>query len=116
MKQRLLVMNGQRILQEESGNGWANVKVEKAGDVRPGIYPLFVAKEADRSKETVGVILHADKRFVYQEDGRSIIAHEARSFDSVTPPQPGTMKAIKYVDDKAIAAPASQQQGRTVKR
>lgn len=116
MKQRLLVMNGQRIVQQADNTSWANVKVEKAGDVRPGIYALYTAKPADKAKETVGVILHVDKDFVYQEEGRSIVAHEAKAFDSVTPPQPGTMRAITYEQGKAIAQSASLQQGRGVKR
>lgn len=116
MKQRLLVMNGQRIVQEEGNSSWANVKVEKAGDIRPGIYPLYTAKPADKSKETVGVILHADKDFVYQEEGRSIVAHEAKAFDSVTQPQPGTVKSVQYEQGKATAQPASLQQARGLKR
>ena len=38
MKQRLLVMNGQKILQHEQEGRWQNDKVEKAGLVKPGIY------------------------------------------------------------------------------
>jgi hypothetical protein len=116
MKQRLLVMNGQRIVQQESDTSWTNVKVDKAGDLRPGIYPLFTAKPADKTKETVGVVLHVDKNYVYQEEGRSIVAHDTKSFDTVNQPQPGTVKAIKYQEGKAVAQPASLQQGRGIKR
>ena len=116
MKQRLLVMNGQRIVQQENESTWTNTKVDKAGDVRPGIYALSTAKPADKRKETVGVILHVDNDYVYQEEGRSIVAHDAKAFDTVNQPQPGTMKAVKYDQGKAIAQPASLQQGRGIKR
>mgnify|MGYP006389897645 CR=1 FL=1 len=35
MKQRLLVMNGQRIVQAEQGGAWTNEKVDKAGALKP---------------------------------------------------------------------------------
>ena len=35
MKQRLLVMNGQRIVQAEQEGAWANQKVDKAGALKP---------------------------------------------------------------------------------
>jgi hypothetical protein len=41
MKQRLLVMNGQKIVQHEQEGRWLNDKVEKAGLVKPGIYNLY---------------------------------------------------------------------------
>ena len=116
MKQRLLVMNGQRIVQQESNSNWTNVRVDKAGDLRPGIYALYTAKPADKAKETIGVILHVDKEHVYQEEGRSIVTHDSKAFDTVNQPQPGTMKAIKYEQGKATAQPASLQQGRGLKR
>ena len=37
MKQRLLVMNGQRIVQTDQCRAWANQKVDKAGALKPGI-------------------------------------------------------------------------------
>ncbi|GAB2881092.1 hypothetical protein GCM10027277_57730 [Pseudoduganella ginsengisoli] len=109
-------MNGQRIVQQEIDSNWANTKVDKAGDLRPGIYSLHTAKPADKTKETIGAILHVDKDYVYQEEGRSIVTHDVKAFDTVNRPLPGTMKAIKYDQGKAVAQPASHQQGRGLKR
>ena len=36
MKERLLVMNGQRIVQAEKDGAWTNQKVDKAGALKPG--------------------------------------------------------------------------------
>ena len=50
MKQRLLVMNGQKIVQHEQEGRWQNDKVEKAGPVKPGIYNLYLASQPDKTK------------------------------------------------------------------
>ena len=47
MKQRLLVMNGQKIVQSEQAGAWINQKVDKAGALNPGIYNLYMAQVAD---------------------------------------------------------------------
>jgi hypothetical protein len=54
MKQRLLVMNGQRIVQSEQGGAWTIEKVDKAGAIKPGIYNLHTALPADKSQRYVG--------------------------------------------------------------
>ena len=50
MKQRLLVMNGQRIVQAEQEGAWANQKVDKAGALKPGMYNLYMAQQADKKQ------------------------------------------------------------------
>ena len=47
MKERLLVMNGQRIVQAEKDGAWTNQKVDKAGALKPGIYNLYTAQAAE---------------------------------------------------------------------
>jgi len=94
MKQRLLVMNGQRIVQSAQDSDWSNQKVDKAGLLKPGIYNLFTATKADRAKPHTGAILHADGDSIFQEEGRAIVAHERRNFDKV--PDIGSSKTISY--------------------
>ena len=48
--QRLLVMNGQRLLQSEQGGQWNTDKVEKAGTIKPGIYNIHLSAQADKAK------------------------------------------------------------------
>jgi hypothetical protein len=81
MKQRLLVMNGQRIVQSEQGGAWTIEKVDKAGAIKPGIYNLHTALPADKSQRYVGVILHTDNDNVYQQVGKTLVMHARSDFD-----------------------------------
>ena len=71
MKIRLIVMNGQRMIQREEEGKWQNHKVEKAGAIKPGIYNVYLATPAERRKTyKEGVIVHAEDDAVYQQVGR----------------------------------------------
>lgn len=94
MKQRLLVMNGQRIVQAEQGGAWTNEKVDKAGALKPGIYNLYMAKEAEKSQRHDGLIVHADSKTVYQQVGKNFVMHDRQNFDKV--PDTGVSASISY--------------------
>lgn len=101
MKQRLLVMNGSKILQNNSQGTWQNQKVEKAGLLKPGIYNIYNASVADTTKEYEGVIVHSDKSKVYQQIGKKFVVHETVHFDKL--PQDGSFKKLKYDQDCKIS-------------
>lgn len=95
MKQRLLVMNGQRIVQDKQEGAWTTKKVDKAGVLKPGIYNLYMAKEADKSQKYDGMIVHSDSNNVYQQIGKNLfVMHERKNFDEV--PEIGALKSITY--------------------
>ncbi|MGK9145814.1 conjugal transfer protein TraO [Xanthomonas euvesicatoria] len=94
MKERLLVMNGQRIVQAEKEGAWANQKVDKAGALKPGIYNLYTAQAADKKQSHAGVIVHADSTNVYQQIGKNFVMHARSDFDKV--PEIGSAKSISY--------------------
>lgn len=94
MKQRLLVMNGQRIVQSEQGGAWTNQKVDKAGELKPGIYNLYMAQQVDKSQRHEGVIVHADSNSVFQQVGKQFVMHSRSDFDKV--PDIGSAKSISY--------------------
>lgn len=94
MKQRLLVMNGSRIVQHEQGGQWRNEKVDKAGTLKPGIYNLYLASRADKSATCSGVIVHADKDSVFQQVGKTYVVHVRADFDKV--PEIGSALRISY--------------------
>ncbi|CCE25813.1 IncP plasmid survival protein KfrB [Methylotuvimicrobium alcaliphilum] len=96
MKQRLLVMNGQRILQGESDGAWTSQKVDKAGTLKPGIYNIYTAEPVDKSQRYDGVIVYADKNSVYQQIGKKFVMHARQDFDIV--PSHGSVKSISYND------------------
>jgi hypothetical protein len=94
MKQRLLVMNGQRILQTEKDGAWANHRVDKAGALKPGIYNLYLGQQADKRQRHDGVIVYADNDQVYQQIGKTFVMHHRADFDKV--PEIGSAKSISY--------------------
>jgi len=109
-KQRLLVMNGQRLVQSEQGGQWHTNKVEKAGMIKPGIYNIHLSAQADKIKTYDGVILYADRNNVYQQVGKSFVKHERTAFDKA--PEMGSHSCIKYDNDQALVSPSSIKLGR----
>ena len=99
MKQRVLVMNGQRLLQNEQGGQWATSKVDKAGAIKPGIYDIYLAGPADKAKTYAGVIVHADGASVFQQVGKTLIKHAAGDFAKV--PGTGIDTSVSYEDGQA---------------
>lgn len=113
MKQRLLVMNGQRLVQIEKEGQWATDKVEKAGPVKPGIYNIHVALQADKAKTHEGMIVHQDRTHVYQQIGKSFVMHAVSDFDIV--PEIGSNSSIRYDQGMAKASlAASMKLGRGI--
>jgi KfrB protein len=105
MKIRLLVMNGQRIIQREEKGKWQNHKVEKAGALKPGIYNVYLATPAERHKTYEGVIVHAEDGAVYQQVGRGFVMHARNDLDST--PVIGGAYRIEHGANKANVAPVS---------
>ena len=114
MKQRLLVLNGQRLVQSEQGGQWTTDRVEKAGSIKPGIYNIHLSTKADTSKSHDGVIIHADKEHVYQQVGKQFVQHDRANFDKV--PEIGSNSSIKYDAGKAQVVPSSVKLGRGLSR
>jgi hypothetical protein len=112
MKQRLLVLNGQRLVQSEKGGEWSTDKVEKAGVLKPGIYNIYLANGPDKAKRHDGTVLYIDKDNVYQQVGRSFVKHALADFDKV--PEIGANSSVQYANDKAVVAPSSIKQGRRI--
>jgi cell filamentation protein len=121
MKQRLLVMNGQKIVQNEQGAGkWQTESVDKAWNVKPGIYNIYQAKAADKSATHTGVILHADKNNIYQQIGREFVQHKRSDFDKVPdkPTDVGATVTVAYSQDtgRANVSAPTQAISRGVRR
>jgi hypothetical protein len=116
VKQRLIVMNGQCSMQQEDQGQWRNVKVEKARGVKPGIYNIYTAIKADKSKTHAGVILYTNKTIVYQQVGKGqYVSHDRADF--AKPPEPGETKSISYsADGKAVVSEVTlgQKQARKI--
>lgn len=101
MKQRLLVMNGQCLVQVEREGQWATEKVEKAAGLKPGIYNIYLAVDADKTKAHEGIIVYVDQGRAYQQVGKSFVRYPLTDFGKV--PDTGMNASVKYVADVAQA-------------
>lgn len=111
--QRVLVMNGQRLLQSAGDDGkWKVDKVTPAADgMKPGIYNIGNATAPTKGKAMEGMVIHADQESVYQQTGKStFVKHDAKAFEK--PPAVGSTVAVNYDGNKATAT-ASQGQSRS---
>ena len=112
MKQRLLVMNGQRLVQSEQEGRWSTDKVEKAGTVKPGIYNIYLSTQADKTKTHVGVIVHTDKDHIYQQIGKTFVIHDRADFDKI--PEIGANSSVKYDAGRSVVSASSIKLGRGI--
>lgn len=113
-KQRILVMNGQRLIQEQEGGEWVTQKVSKAGRLKPGIYHTYLAKDADRALQHTGVVFHADGIYVYQQEPQGITRHPFPAFSSL--PEYGRPVCITYEEGRAVAIEAPLELSQKLKR
>ncbi len=112
MKQRLLVMNGQRLVQSEQGGQWKTEKVEKAGTLKPGIYNIHLSSQADKAKTQDGVIIYVDREHVYQQVGKSFVKHDRMDFDKGL--EIGSPCSVKYEGGKAVVSALAIKLGRGI--
>jgi hypothetical protein len=109
MNQRLLVMNRHRLVQHEQHGRWEIDRVEKAGSLKPGIYNIYLATDAERTGIYDGIIVHSDKKHVYQQIGTEFFKHERQRFRTV--PIIGENAIIKYMSSGSpvLISPKSSQ-------
>lgn len=112
MKQRLLVMNGQLLVQSEQHGAWSTDKVEKAGGVPPGIYNIYLAVNADKAKSHDGTILYVDNSCFYQQVGKSYVKHVRADFTKL--PEIGSNAKVAYDEGKLTISPAARRTGRKI--
>lgn len=112
MKIRILVMNGQRLVQIEHGAEWTTERVEAANGVKPGIYNIHSAGAVDKAKSHDGPVIFADKEHIYQKIGSSFVKHRIEDFEKI--PEIGENLIVKYDEAKAIVAKSSIKQGRRI--
>ena len=112
MKQRLLVMNGQLLVQSEQAGQWRTDKVEKAALVKPGIYAIYLATAADKSKAHDGPIIHIDTASVYQQVGKNFVLHDRTAFQKL--PDIGVNLSVSYNAGKCVATPSTIRSGRKI--
>lgn len=114
---RLVVMNGQRILQSDHTGEWTVMKVGKAHGLKPGFYNLSSqGRPPTKTESYEGPVLHADNVNVWQQTRAGIVVHQTAHFGKL--PEIAAVVKIAY-DDKhrALVSPITQinKQSRSVK-
>jgi hypothetical protein len=100
-KQRVVVMNGQRILQSLQGEDWEPTQVsEGTGGLRPSIINLYRAVDADPAKT------YTDERFVFQQVPAGIVRYERSGFQEL--PDIGANVSVSLEQGEAKVAAAGQ--------
>ncbi len=115
MKQRMLVMNGSRIIEAATESGsWSVLKVEKAGQLKPGIYNLYSARKAAKDGQFIGPVIYTDGQSVFQKTGSTLVVHERSAFARL--PELGVTKCIEYGADGFVRLSNVEQHSRSVSR
>ncbi|MCP5275282.1 MAG: conjugal transfer protein TraO [Burkholderiales bacterium] len=102
-KLRMIVMNGQRIIQALVNNEWETTgtikKVEEG--IKPGIYNIYLAQKPEDKKQYEGKILYIDKEneVFYQQTGKDFIVHRLNTINGK--PVAGKDVVVKYDGEKA---------------
>ncbi|MBS0422857.1 MAG: conjugal transfer protein TraO [Proteobacteria bacterium] len=103
VKLRMIVMNGQKILQTQNNNEWETVgtikKVEEG--IKPGVYNIYLAKTPIDKNQYEGKIIHIDKEnaIFYQQVNKDYIVHQLNAVDGKA--IAGKDVAITYDGEKA---------------
>jgi KfrB protein len=103
-KQRIIVMNGQKILQALINNEWETTgTIKKAEEgIKPGIYNIYLSKAPGDKNQYEGKILFIDKdkNIFYQQTNKDFIVHKLNAID--VKPVAGKDVVIKYDGEKAM--------------
>ena len=102
-KLRIVVMNGQKIIQALVNNEWETTgtikKVEEG--IKPGIYNIYLAQKPEDKKQYEGKILYVDKEneVFYQQTGKDFIVHQINAINGK--PVAGNDVVVEYDGQKA---------------
>ncbi|MDR4513627.1 KfrB domain-containing protein [Nitrosomonas sp.] len=102
-KLRIVVMNGQKIIQALVNNEWETTgTIKKAEEgIKPGIYNIYLAKTPEDKKQYEGKILYVDKEneVFYQQTGKDFIVHQINVVNGK--PVAGNDVVVEYDGEKA---------------
>lgn len=102
-KLRIVVMNGQKIIQALVNNEWETTgtikKVEEG--IKPGIYNIYLAKPPGDKKRYEGKIVYIDREnaVFYQQTWKDFIVHQLNAVDGK--PVAGKDMIVEYDGEKA---------------
>ena len=102
-KLRMIVMNGQKILQTQNNNEWETIGTIKKVDegIKPGVYNIYLATAPVDKNQYQGQIIYIDKEnsVFYQQVKKDFIVHQLNAVDGK--PIAGKDVVIAYDEEKA---------------
>ncbi|MBV6446932.1 KfrB domain-containing protein [Nitrosomonas sp.] len=102
-KLRIIVMNGQKILQTQNNNEWETMGTIKKVDegIKPGVYNIYLATAPVDKNQYQGQIIYIDKEnaVFYQQVKKDFIVHQLKAIDGK--PVAGKDVVIAYDGEKA---------------
>ena len=102
-KLRMIVMNGQKILQTQNNNEWETTGTIKKVDegIKPGVYNIYLAKTPVDKNQYEGQVIHIDKEnaVFYQQVKKDFIVHQLKAIEGK--PVAGKDVVIAYDGEKA---------------
>lgn len=102
-KLRMIVMNGQKILQTQNNNHWETIGTIKKVDegIKPGVYNIYLATAPVDKNQYQGQIIYIDKEnsVFYQQVKKDFIVHQLKAVDGK--PVAGKDVVIAYDGEKA---------------
>lgn len=102
-KLRMIVMNGQKIIQALINNEWETTgTIKKAEEgIKPGIYNIYLAQKPEDKKQYEGKILYIDKEneVFYQQAGKDFIVHQLNAINGK--PVAGKDVVVEYDGERA---------------
>ncbi len=103
-KLRMVVMNGQKIIQVLINNEWetkGTIKKVEEG-IKPSIYNIYLAKTPSDKNQYEGKVLYIDKEneVFYQQVGKDYIVHQLNAVSGK--PVAGKDVSIEYDGEKAV--------------
>ena len=102
-KLRMIVMNGQKILQTQNNNEWETIGTIKKVDegIKPGVYNIYLATAPVDKNQYQGQIIYIDKEnsVFYQQVKKDFIVHQLKAVDGK--PVAGKDVVIAYDGEKA---------------
>lgn len=105
-KLRMIVMNGQKIIQALINNEWETTgTIKKAEEgIKPGIYNIYLAKMPENNKQYEGKILYIDKEneVFYQQSGKDFIVYQLNAINGK--PVAGKDVVVEYDGEKVHLA------------
>ncbi len=102
-KLRMIVMNGQKILQTQNNNEWETTGTIKKVDegIKPGVYNIYLARTPVDKNQYEGKIIYIDKEnaVFYQQVKKDFIVHQLKAIEGK--PVAGKDVVIAYDGEKA---------------